>query len=704
MNILERNITLQKTSSRFIAVLLTLTLIFGLLPTLMSAADYTDYTDSNYCDESIFIAEPEITSPAAIMLSLPDWQDALGGALAWLIASTPAPSLNNEWDVMSVARAGIAADDWYNSYLAALSSELSTLETWTDFQRVTLALTALGVDATNFNGLDLTASFRNFVPSAQRPAHSQGANADIFALLALDSKPYAGDRAQFVDSILAAQMPSGAWAFGTWEAVDLTAMAIQALAPYYGGNATVRTAVDRGLDFIADDGNWPFGDSAEDVSQVIIALTALGRPASSYVNRLLAFYDAATGGFITPWTGDVNIMSTEQAARALVAYHRFNNNMNAFFDMRDAGDWTAPPPPLPPPPPPPPQQGGRAHISVQNPHANQEFFSGYFDITTGETAFSLLQRTNLDLITRGTYVVSIAGLAEFDYGANSGWMFSVNGVFPQIAASMRTLSDGDRVAWLYTHDLGQDIGGDWTPPPPPVADDEESEVDDEDGEAAHSPVQEDVQGQPETDETEQAETEQPETEQIRENIAEWTNPFSDVSPDDWFYDNVRFVYERDIMTGTAQGVFSPELKLSRAMLVTMVWRLEGRPLPEGSGAFTDVPHGHWYSIAVAWARENGIVSGFGDETFRPGDNATREQYAAILHRYAGFNGADTSGDLIIGFDDSNGISAWALEDMQWAVANGIISGRTPTTLVPHGTATRAEAAATLQRFIELPKE
>ena len=394
------------------------------------------------------------------------WKDAMDDALGWLLVNIPNPGLNNEWAVLAVARANIAADVWYGRYLSALEARIGDLFSWTDFQRATLALTSLGLDASDFGGHNLTASFMNFTPAVQRPAHSQGITTDIFALIALDSRPYTGPgRQQYIQAILSAQEADGSWSWGfgpEWDA-DLTAMAVQALAPYYGNNANVRVSIDNAI-------NWLLNHnltSAEEYAQIIVALTALGRggEAERFVNGLLTFRDPVTGGF-TGWAG-VNIISTEQAAYALVAYYRYINGMDALFDMRDAGDRNVTPP-LPPGGggggengggngTTPPDDERRAFIRVRD--GNNVFFEGYIDIAANETAYSLLRKTGLAIISRNGYVVSINGLAEFDYGPGSGWMFTVNGNFPDIASIQYVLGDGDRVEWLYTRDLGDDVGG-----------------------------------------------------------------------------------------------------------------------------------------------------------------------------------------------------------------------------------------------------
>jgi hypothetical protein len=177
-------------------------------------------------------------------------------------------------------------------------------------------------------------------------------------------------------------------------------------------------------------------------------------------------------------------------------------------------------------------------------------------------------------------------------------------------------------------------------------------------------------------------------------------PFTDIKEGDWFYDAVVYAYENNLMQGTTGTTFSPDVKMNRAMLVTILYRLEGEPAVSGNVSFTDVPDAY-YTEAVAWAASNGLVEGYEDNTFKPTQNITREQFATILYRYAAFKKADTtvSGDLS-DFTDAASTSTWAKDAMTWAVDNGIIQGVTPTTLAPRNTATRAQGAAMLMRFIE----
>ena len=172
-------------------------------------------------------------------------------------------------------------------------------------------------------------------------------------------------------------------------------------------------------------------------------------------------------------------------------------------------------------------------------------------------------------------------------------------------------------------------------------------------------------------------------------------PFTDVGTGDWYCDAVRFVYERGMMAGTGDNRFSPNLTTTRAMIVTILYRLENQP-SAGSAGFTDVPTGQWYSSAVAWAADNGIVGGYGDGRFGPNDTITREQFAVMLWRYAGHPTAATNE---LNFNDVGEISDWALDALHWAVELGIINGKGGGVLDPQGQATRAEAAQMLKNYI-----
>ena len=178
-------------------------------------------------------------------------------------------------------------------------------------------------------------------------------------------------------------------------------------------------------------------------------------------------------------------------------------------------------------------------------------------------------------------------------------------------------------------------------------------------------------------------------------------PFADVSGSDWFYNDVRYVYGKGIMDGTGADRFSPNAPLTRAMIVTILYRMAGSPSVSGSSDFTDVAAGKWFAKAVAWAAANGIVNGYGSGLFGPNDPVTREQLAAILYRYAVYGGmtAVTLEENLGSFADTAQLSAYAIQAMNWAVGQGLING-SGSNLVPKAQATRAQVAAIIHRYLE----
>ena len=179
-------------------------------------------------------------------------------------------------------------------------------------------------------------------------------------------------------------------------------------------------------------------------------------------------------------------------------------------------------------------------------------------------------------------------------------------------------------------------------------------------------------------------------------------PFRDVRPEDWFYDDVRYVYESGLMNGTAEGLFSPDLFTSRAMIVTVLWRLSGSPVVNYYMPFADVDQAAWYAEAVRWAASCGIVTGYDNGNFGPNDPITREQLAAILYRCAAYRQEDTSISAdtnILSFTDAASVSEYAVPTLQWACGAGILQGADGA-LLPTHPATRAQTAAILHRFCQ----
>lgn len=243
---------------------------------------------------------------------------------------------------------------------------------------------------------------------------------------------------------------------------------------------------------------------------------------------------------------------------------------------------------------------------------------------------------------KGSYVQAVikpdgTKVAEFSKGPNSGWVFRVNGEFPDVAMSDYQLSDGDVIEVLFIANYMDEPG--------------------------------------------------------------LFLPFTDVN-NHWAYSAIKRVYNRGLMLGVSDTRFAPNQALSRAMLVTVLYRLADEPDVTADNPFTDVPAGQWYTNAVIWAAANGIVSGFGDGTFRPNALATRAQAAVMLCGYAKLAGRDTTqrADLSA-YADAAEIPSWALAEMQWANAAQLIRGRSDTILAPNAGTTRAEMAKILSTFI-----
>lgn len=189
-------------------------------------------------------------------------------------------------------------------------------------------------------------------------------------------------------------------------------------------------------------------------------------------------------------------------------------------------------------------------------------------------------------------------------------------------------------------------------------------------------------------------------EDVPQNKAAWINPFTDVGERDWFYESVAYAVQNKLFVGTSDSTFSPDDNMTRAMLVTVLYRLAGEP-DGGQNSFTDVSSQMWYADAVAWASEQGIISGYGAGLFGPEYPVTREQMAVILYNYARSRSYDLSATSATAqFADTTKVSGWAVDAIEWTVGAGLITGKDTGILDPQGNATRAQVAAILQRFVE----
>lgn len=268
------------------------------------------------------------------------------------------------------------------------------------------------------------------------------------------------------------------------------------------------------------------------------------------------------------------------------------------------------------------------------------------DLPEGTTAMDVFRQVlaanGYSYEAKGSYVQAVikpdgTKVAEFSKGPNSGWVFRVNGEFPDVAMQDCRLSDGDVIEVFFTADYMDEPG--------------------------------------------------------------MFLPFTDVT-NHWAYSAIKRVYTRGWMVGMDEKTFAPDQQLSRAMLAVILYAMAGEPAVTGDGPFTDVPAGCWYTDAIVWAAQNGIVCGFGDGTFRPNEAVTRAQAAVMLYGYAAFTGADVTARAdLSAYSDAGQIPSWAMDAMQWANARRLIVGRDSSHLAPDGGATRAEMAAILSAYI-----
>ena len=335
-------------------------------------------------------------------------------------------------------------------------------------------------------------------------------------------------------------------------------------------------------------------------------------------------------------------------------------------------------------------------------------------------------------------------LSEFTNGKKSGWMYTVNGTHPNQGLKNWTLNDNDVVVWHYVNDYSHEVA-DWFNDPnyPSLGNGtyyngwlRAADISPEQyvNELLGKILKVGKNGTVEPKLTFQhigksvTFTFKPDTGYKVKDVkvngksvgavttytvdkltvstrieVTFTNgklPFTDVRESDWFYDDVVFAYENGLFSGTSDTTFSPNTSMTRAMLVTVLYRLEGQPAVNGRSGFSDVQYNGYYEDAVTWAADNGIVNGTSTTTFSPNANVTREQMAAILYRYAQYKKYNTAASSSLNsFSDHTSVSGYAVASLQWSVAEKLVNGSNGK-LMPTGNASRAQVAAILHRFAE----
>ena len=513
----------------------------------------------------------------------------------------------------------------------------------------------------------------------------------------------------------AAITQKSAWQDTFWGVDGATPMLL-ALAPYYDENDSVKTAVTETVELIkakqSDSGavlciddweNMTWGDSSASTGLAVAGLSAVGVDPKTVItngNNLIDGLMSRAKGELDGFVGGT--FDNEQAFRGLIQWElsKIGKRIydfsaypeNAAYATRVSSGGG----------------GGKVTAKTENKETEEKISvtvsimshdknecnnsytyksnsakytalaEGTVEINKGQTVYDatvkVLNESGISYEDRNGYIASIGNFSEFDHGDNSGWMFKVNGKHQSKGCKDIELTKNSRILWYYTDDYTQETGS-------------------EDYQNTDEKVDEKVDEKSDDIETKE------------EKRVFQKDTFSDVKENDWHFEAVKFVYENNIMSGTDKG-FEPDAKMTRAMLVSVLFRLSGEEKAETDITFGDVASGAWYTDGILWAASVGIVSGVGDNNFAPDSEITREQMAVILYNFAKYknqinsekeNGENTE------FNDFDEISDYAQNAILWANAAGFVSGEGAGYLNPKGSATRAQIASLLMRYCEAVK-
>lgn len=668
-----------------------------------------------------------------VLAPAPAARRALADTLAKIYASKRTP---DEWVVFDMAAYAILTDgiedaprvsaDAVQNYVNLAIDGLNKSYTLPkDRAKAEIIMGVLGIDTEALYPVNSATAMNNAAALRAENIGSDYTTA-VWALLADMQGKVNYTNAQkkaLVATLLRNQRENGMFSYtyglNTYTDADTTGWALAALSRFvldtrdtYGVRADAQKFVDAALAGLSAElgANGSYGNINTDAA-VITGLLALGidpatdtrfsRGGCTLADAPMLYVNEAKNGFVTAYAdGDAGIkaeaLATEQGFRALVAleifeargkqpYNIFACNLIAADDAeaillrtpaRATGIGTTELPAEP--------DKDAATITVTYTLTGLKkkvWASGELAVKEGSTVYHLLRDA---AAANGITVVGLEKgyvsamtydgetLAEFEHGKSSGWLYYVNGELPKVGIADYTLKAGDKVEWLYTSDYKQESGG--------------SSM------GGGSRREPDTKTDGKTEET-------PTTPAAP---AEWVNPFTDVKADDWYFDAVRFVSEEKLFSGMTATEFAPGVSLSRAMLVTVLFRREGAPAAKAA-AFTDVAADAWYAKAVAWAAANGIVKGVTETEFAPDAPISREQLATLLYRYAEYKQyASKDGDKP-NFTDADRVSAYAVPALTWATANGIVAGRDDGSVAPQDGATRAECAVVMMRLLALAK-
>ena len=567
-----------------------------------------------------------------------------------------------------------------------------------------IALSALGYDARKIHTEDnelinIPAVLSNMI--ADESTSITNEYTLPYVLIALQQDPTYATEEEIHYLVNQAITNKNRWLTPVWGGTDALSPMLLALAPYYDENDDVKTVLDEAVDIIrslqSEDGSLGYnGDpSAESTGLAIAGLSAIGIDAQTVIKNEKSLIDGlmlkatnTLSGFM--FGNSENGMSTEQGFRGLVAWQLSKSQKRLYdFSAYPKNEAYAIVPTETPELPSDTGSSNVSKISVKVSimvHDEDECDNSYtyrndkkkytslvsdtVRVDKGATVFDVLNEVrNIEFVENNGYVSEINGLGEYDHGKNSGWMFMVDGKNADKGCKDIKLEKNSTVVWYYTDDYTKEDEKEYT-----------SSTSDGKNVVIATPV---------TPTPTLTPTQTP-------------MEFSDVKENDWYYEAVKYVHKNNLMQGTDNG-FEPDKKMTRAMLVTVLYRMENQTEKAKSRGFTDVYDGQWYTDAVYWAAENGIVNGVSDTEFAPNDSITREQMAAVLYRYAQYKEQDTSvgeDTNILSYTDAMDISEYAIPAIQWMAGAGIMKGETDSTINPKNNSTRAQVATILMRYLE----
>ncbi len=500
---------------------------------------------------------------------------------------------------------------------------------------------------------------------------------------------------------------------------DGAAPMVLALRPYYYTSDDIKTLVDETIDIIKNcqTDTGMMSDSVCSTGVSMMALASMGidceaviKNEKNLIDGLMTYATEHLDGF-NQWGYSYD---TEQGFRGLLSWQLSKQN-KILYDFKDypmnearaTVDLPQPSPePTPEPTPDSPSDEPIETVSIKvkvmihnEDECNNSYTykknSGEYTALVNQTVIAqsgvsvfdvlveALTLNGIDYIEGSSgYIISIDEVDEFDHGDKSGWMFMVNGEHMNTGSNSTLLAEDSTVIWFYTDNYAKEKGS-------------ESFFTTLGGETVIAKKEEEEIKEEEVKEENEEEIAMPEKPEFTENT------YQDVKKDDWYYEAVKYAYENNLMQGTGNG-FEPDEKMTRAMVVTVLYRLESPAEKFKTSDFTDIEKGAWYEDSVLWAAENKIVTGVSDTEFAPNQELSREQMAVILYRYANLIGIDTEANLNLDkYLDKEEISDWALDAFVWANSANLINGIDENELSPKGTATRAQIATILLRFCEM---